>query len=186
MYLIGTNRTKFIRDKFFETSFDNKTVDKADFEKLTSSELHYLASIYNWDDDKDVLTWIANSTKCDKGTALLIFWRSEPDFYTRFDNEQEADYEADVYRLVRNIIDNFSSGFYKNSRISYDPNEDEHDVYYKDPKSKWQIPDELKRPIQGRKVYSMSDILGLVGHIATTIKNKSRRQIRRLKKKILK
>ncbi len=51
------------------------------FGKLNSTDQYYLAQHYNWDDGIEVLKWIIESRKCDKGTASLIFWASEPDWY---------------------------------------------------------------------------------------------------------
>jgi len=188
MFIIGTKKSKFIKDKFFEVSFRGGGDDKAsrdDFDKLTSSkDLHYLASIFNWDDDKDVLEWIINSPLCDKGTALLIFWRSQPDFYTRFDNEDEADYERETFRLVRNIVKNFHDGIYKKARIRFNPKSDEFDVNYVDSKAKWVIPDEMKKGIIGLPVISIEDTTNFVGLVTNAIWRDLKRSFRTVKKRV--
>jgi hypothetical protein len=163
MYIIGPSKTRFIKDNLFEVSFrgDSEAKPKREhFDKLTTSrELHYLASIYNWDDGTEVLEWVINSPLCDKGTALLIFWRSEPDFYTRFDNEEEAEYERDVYRLVKNIIRNIETNYYKRSRIRFNAKDPPYDTDYVDKRAKWEIPGFMKRSVFGLPVFSIEDRL---------------------------
>jgi hypothetical protein len=154
--VISKVRTQFLTDNFFEFSFDDREPDKDVFDQITSpSELHFIAETYNWDDGTEVLSWIINSTICDKATARLIFWRSQPDFYTAFLSEEEAGYEAQTYTLLRNIIDNFAMDFYKSERIAYDPRKDPgapSDINYRNAKEKWQIPLYLKAASEGIEI----------------------------------
>ena len=188
MYIIGTNKSKFIKDRFFEVSFRGDGDEKAnrgDFDKLKSSkELHYLASIFNWDDELDVLEWIINSPLCDKGTALLIFWRSQPDYYTRFDNEEEAEIAGEAFRLVRNIIKNFQDGFYQRARIRFNPKSDEFDINYVDPKAKWDIPEEMKKGVLGLPVISVEDTTEYTGAVMKAIWRELKTSFRRIKRRV--
>lgn len=91
--IILPHRIKLVEKHFFEFSFDSEDeeVPIPNFEifnELSSAEQYYLASIYNWDDGITILNWIIDSTKCDKGTAIMIFWMSEPDYY--FDHAEET------------------------------------------------------------------------------------------------
>jgi len=189
MYIISIKKSRFIKEKFFQTSFRGEGDEKADrreFDKQkTPAELHYLASIFNWDDDKDVLEWIVNNPLCDKGTAFLIFWRSQPDFYTRFENEDEAEYDRETFRLVRNVVLNFQNGFYKSARIKFNPNSDEFDVSYVDPKAKCVIPDEMKKRIIGLPVISIEDTTNFLGLIAKAMWRELKRRARRVRKKVV-
>lgn len=154
-YKVSEKRAKFLDENFFEFSFNEKTPDKSIFDAITEAvELHYIADKFNWDDGPEVLNWIVNSPICDKGTAKLIFWRAQPDHYTRFADPKEADHDADVYELLRDIIDNFENNFYKSERIFYDPRQDSaiSDVDYINPNTKWTIPEHLKTPSKGRTV----------------------------------
>ncbi|MCA6431233.1 MAG: DUF4274 domain-containing protein [Cytophagales bacterium] len=190
MYIIGTTKSKFIRNKFFEVSFrgdgDDKA-DRSDFEKLkTSAELHYLASIFNWDDDLNVLDWIISSPMCDKATALLIFWRAQPADYTEFENENEVEsFGVDAYRIVKKIINNVQTGFYKRSRIRFNPNSDEFDIHWINKKAKWTIPDQMKKGIIGLPVVSIEETTNVINLIATAIWGKLRRSFKRLKKRVM-
>ena len=156
---LSKQQTDFIKDNFFESSFAGQEPDRKSFKKIeTPSQLHYLAGIYNWDDGTEVLDWIISSPRCDKGTALLIFWRAEPDYYTKFDNELEADTDKEIYLLLRKIITNWQSGFYKKERFKFDPIAEGYNVDYRYPNEKWQIPDEMKKSTTGSSVYGLDDI----------------------------
>ena len=113
---------------------------------------------------------------------MLIFWRSQADFYTRFDNEDEAGYERETFRLVRNIVKNFQDGFYKTARIRFNTNSDEFDVNYVDPKAKWIIPDEMKKGIIGLPVISIEDTTNFARLITSAIWREIKRSLRKVKK----
>lgn len=153
--LLSQERKLLLQDKFFEFSFDDKEPDKSFFETIDNPlEYHYIATVYNWDDGTEVLTWIVNSPLCDAGTAKMIFWRSQPSYYTRFSTKEEARFDSDVFELLKNIIDNFQKGIYSNQNIAYDATEDPsaEETDYKDPNAKWVIPDFMKEPSTGIEV----------------------------------
>ena len=157
---LSKQQTDFIKDNFFELSFSGQEPDRKSFDKIeTPAQLHYLANIYNWDDGAEVLDWIISSPRCDKGTALLLFWSAEPDYYTKFDNKSEADSDQEIYLLLRKIIANWQSGFYKQERFKFDSIAEGYDVDYRYPDEKWMIPDEMKKPTSGGNVYGIDDIL---------------------------
>lgn len=152
-YTVSEDRISLLQEHFFEFSFENRKPDRAVFNTITNPvEYHLIAANYNWDDGSEVLSWIINSSLCDKGTVMMIFWRAQPDYYTRFSSIEEADYEAEVYTLLRNIIDNWDADFYQTSIISYDPRKDPvtpSNIDFRDLKEKWPIPKYLKEAIQG-------------------------------------
>lgn len=130
---LSKNKIKFIVDNFFERGDINLKF----FEKLKSKEeLHFLAEIYNWDYDITVLRKIIQSPYCDKGTALMLFWRACPEDILEFSNETKADYESDSYNLLQEIIEKYAKDEFKTNQISYDPREDNHnDVLNRKPKN---------------------------------------------------
>lgn len=75
--IVKPNRENFIKENFFELSFKDKKPEFEKFKTLNSTELHYLADIYNWDDDIEVLFWIINSDKCDKRNSFNDFLESD-------------------------------------------------------------------------------------------------------------
>ncbi len=152
-YNVSEERQTLLQEKFFEFSFDEREPDKEFFDSITNPvELHLIAGNYNWDDGAEVLTWIIDSPLCDKATAAMTFWHSQPSYYTQFDNEEEASWAGDVYTLLRKIIENFELNFYKTTLISYNPQTDPkaEGVEETEPKAKWSIPDYLKQPIIGQ------------------------------------
>lgn len=153
--LLSQERKFLLQDKFFEFSFNDKEPDQSFFETIDNSlEYHYITSIYNWDDGTEVLSWIINSSLCDSATAKMIFWRSQPSYYTRFSTKEEASFDGDVFELITKIIDNFRTGFYTNQNIAYDPTDDPsaEETDYKDPKAKWDIPEFMKERSTGVEV----------------------------------
>ncbi len=114
MKKLTKNKIKFIVDNFYEKS----TIDYKKLEKLKSAEeLHFLAKIYNWDFDLNVLRKIIQSPNCDKATALMIFWRACPEDILEFSNEEEAGYESESYNLIQEIIEKYlANKFEKNGR----------------------------------------------------------------------
>ena len=74
--IILPNKEKFITENFIEFSFNNEEENYLPnfnlFEKLNSADQYYLAENYNWDNGVEILKWIIESEKCDKGTAFSI------------------------------------------------------------------------------------------------------------------
>lgn len=151
-YTVSEARIALLQAHFFEFSFDGRVPDRAVFETITNPvEYHLIAANYNWDDGSQVLRWIVTSPLCERATAQLIFWRAQPAFYTRFTSAEEADYEAEVYTLLRTIMQQWEAGTYSSTLIAYDPRTDPmaEDITYHDPQEKWAIPSYLKQPIAG-------------------------------------
>ncbi|MGV8993476.1 MAG: DUF4274 domain-containing protein [Flavobacterium sp.] len=157
-------KEKFIQEKFIEFSFDNKDEDfKPDFEslkKLNSTDQYYLAENYNWDDGLEILKWIIESKKCDKGTASLIFWTAEPDFYFEKSEIEISNYEKGTFLLLKRIVEKFNNKEFKNSSLKYDPTNREKRIDYSKQNSEWNIPEELKKPTKGFSIIS----LGIIQH----------------------
>ncbi|RNI27876.1 DUF4274 domain-containing protein [Rufibacter immobilis] len=159
MFFISQSKCDLINANFIQSSIEDEKELFNSFKKLNSSaQLHYLADLFNWDEEKNVLEWIVDSPLCDYGTALLIFWRAQPDFYTQFANEAEAGYEKDTYNLLQKILGNYRNEKYREARIKYLPLEDGQDIENNYPDPKWEIPEEFKKGNHGRTVMSMEKI----------------------------
>lgn len=152
VHSISQKRADFLEENFFELSSHDREPDRALFDSITDpAELHYLADIYNWDDGAEVLGWIVDSPYCDRGTAALVFWRSQPDFYTEYALESEMSLPDGVLPLLQRIMLNWEQGFYARKQIAYNRSEDpaaEKD-YGNNPRRKWQIPAYLMEPTAG-------------------------------------
>ena len=153
---ISKERADFLTEQFYELSFDDRLPDRKLFNTIQKpEELHFLADQHNWDDGVELLEWIIDSEFCDEATARLIFWRSQPEFYTEFIAEKEAGSFADVYLLLRKIVKNVESGVYKKRELEFNPLTDvgsPSDIHYRNPKEKWPIPDTMKLPVKGMDV----------------------------------
>lgn len=182
MKILTKKQTDYINEHFFEFGFEDEEVEPTyeQFKKIeTPARLHYLASIYNWDDGGKVLEWIVNSKKCAKATALLLFWRSEPDYYTRFETEEEAADDLEIWKVVRTILKNYQTGFYQHRGIGFNPSDDGADVNYVDTNAKWKIPESIKRSVSGGQVIALADIYEAIGY---WWKNRQKRRRRRKKR----
>jgi len=151
-YIVSAERIALLQTHFFEFSFDGRAPDRAFFEAISNPvEYHLIAASYNWDDEPEVLRWTVTSPLCNRATAQLIFWRAQPTFYTQFTSAEEADYEAEVYTLLRTIMQQWEAGTYSSTLIAYDPRTDSmaEGLNYYDPQEKWAIPSYLRQPTVG-------------------------------------
>lgn len=158
--IIRPHKILLIKKNFIEFSFDeNEDNDEEilpDFEKfktLNSAEQYYLAENYNWDDGIIVLDWIIDSPKCDKGTASLIFWKAEPDFYFDYTAETIEDYEKPVWNLLQKIVKKFNQNGFLKSRLKFDPKAEGYKTDWKTELGIWELPSELKAETKGKKPF---------------------------------
>lgn len=153
--IILPNRTTFIKDHFFEFSFNEDGSDEEvepDFEAfqtLNSAEQYYLADLYNWDDGVQVLDWIVDSPRCDKGTAVMIFWKAEPDFYFDYTEETIGEWEKDVWMLLQKILKKIRSGAFARSRFAFNPAKRGYKTDWPSATGIWALPDDLKKGTRG-------------------------------------
>ena len=87
---------------------------------------------------------------CDRGTALLIYWRGAPGFYARCADRSETRNpdQADHFDLLREIEQRVIAGHFHTHRFSYDPKNDrDRDLttQYDRSKQKRIIPPEMFR-----------------------------------------
>ncbi len=158
--IILPTREKYILDNFIELSVQEKQVDITLFKKLSSIEQYYLADKYNWDDGDEILNLIIDSEKCDKGTASLIFWRAEPDFYLRYTNKTIASYEIKTFELLQKIVSKFNNNSFKQSRLKFDPTLKSHCIDWEKTYEGWgKMPSELKSPTKGFVPFYLSRII---------------------------
>ena len=157
--IVLPNREEFIKDNFFELSFKNQTPNYEIFKTLNSTELHFLADIYNWDDGIEVLDWILDSNKCDKGTASMIFWRSSPDYYFEKPENEIEEHEKETFNLLKKIIQKFKDNKFRRSSLKYNPNEDFDIEYYQESIKNWKIPQEITKSTNGIKAIYLGTYL---------------------------
>jgi hypothetical protein len=154
--IILPNRVKLIEKHFFEFSFDSKEGDDPIpdfkiFKKLSSAEQYYLASIYNWDDGITVLNWIIDSPKCDKGTATMIFWMAEPDYYFDYSEATIGEYDKDVFDLLQKILVKIKNKEFKRSRFGFNPKQNKYKTDWETASGIWRLPKDLTKGTLGIK-----------------------------------
>lgn len=155
--IISPKRVKFIRDNFFEFSFVDEDSDEEvipDFEAfqtLSSAEQYFLATEYNWDDGTVVLNWIIDSQICDKGTAIMIFWMADPDYYFDYTEEIIDDWAKDVWKLLQKIIKKIYNGEFTKSTYGFNPTKNGYKTEWESAIGIWKLPNDLKNGNKGMK-----------------------------------
>lgn len=122
----------------------------------TSGKIHEAAKRYNWDDGYTTLRKIIKNKNTDKGTALLLFWLGGPGFMYQYKDESEVEsYQLESYQFLTELEKLYTSGFYKNCSILFNPNWDRttvsskgHDwtAEYEDITLKREIPASMMEP----------------------------------------
>lgn len=140
---ISKQREKYIYDNFFENP-------EPDFQKLvmlkTPEELHYLATIMNWDFQFPIIRWISEQPVCSKATALMIFWQAQPtDFLCYSLKTKSINNDIGIFELKKNIMLKFQQNLYIEADIHYDP---KNDMPIDD-----DIPEFMKNPTSGEESY---------------------------------
>jgi len=159
--IVRPNKILLIKKNFIEFSFDGdfendeETIPDFDkFKSLNSAEQYFLADNYNWDDGAIVLKWIVESQKCDKGTACMIFWRAEPDYYFGFTADTIDEYEKDVWELLQKIVERFKADDFSQSKFGFIPTKEGYKTDWQTELDIWELPTELKDGINGKKPFA--------------------------------
>jgi|GEM_PF-5155272 len=154
------NELKKIIDTYKERilEFEDETNAKNDWE-----EIHYALANYNFDDGIDFPKALVYHPDCDKGTALMLFWRFSPDYYTQFDRnnpESLPHCSQETFLLLIKLLENYESGFYKKESICFDPSDDFGHNWLSElikKKREWEISEIMKNPTSGKKIMSEMD-----------------------------
>ena len=100
---------------------------EADTTGAWRARAHRTAKNFNWDYGCDKLREIVRR-RCDLGTALLIYWRGQPDFYRRARRRSDLTVGREVFDLLVEIERNVAAGFYTHRSIPFNPFDDDgHD-----------------------------------------------------------
>src|SRR5690606_37808605 len=134
-------------------------------------------------DGIEILKWIIESKKCDKGTASLIFWTSEPDYYFEKSESEISDYEKDTFSLLQRIVEKFNNKEFNKSNLKYNPTEREKRIDWSKQNLEWNIPEELKKPTKGFSIISLGIIQQKIWQYQRQRKEAKRAEIRLKRKK---
>ncbi|MCP3921450.1 MAG: DUF4274 domain-containing protein [Desulfobacterales bacterium] len=104
----------------------NKYYDEGDEGEFdTPGKMHEAAKRYNWDNGFGSLRKIINNKSCDKGTALLLFWLGAPGYMYQYKDKSEVPSHAlENYEFLIKLEELYTSGFYENANILFNPNWD--------------------------------------------------------------
>lgn len=120
-----------------EAGHADPSVDAIPLNKMTPWQMHEYADSFNWDDTLGPLRRIIRHPKCDLGTALLIFWRAEPQchYEEMYNGSRDfIEFNGAAYYLLREILAKVQRKHYKRSEMPYDPRNDMgHDNTDQDP-----------------------------------------------------
>ena len=147
--IIPSDRVELIREHFFEFSFkddesdENPIPDFEIFKSLSAGEQYLLASEYNWDDGVIVLDWIIDSPKCDMGTAIMIFWMAEPDYYFDYTIDSVDEWAKDVWELLQKIITKMRNEEFVESKFEFNPSKNGYQTKWESAKGIWTLPSVL-------------------------------------------
>lgn len=170
--IITPSRERYLKDHFFELSFDEKEPDFELFNTLNSKEQYFVAANHNWDNGVHLLHWIINSPKCDKGTASLIFWNAEPDYYLDKSPEKMDEDEKNIHNLLQKIIRKFNQQEFKRGMLKFDPGSrvENFDGNLE------ALPKALTKPTFGYTPYLLSNLSYLINHIKRQLSPKQRKR----------
>ena len=97
-------------------------------ENRNAEELHAFASTWNWDKGTWALQEILDNPACEAATALLIYWRSGPEFLRQYADRDAiaADPHAlanllDDFDFQKKIEDRYVAREFPVGSLSYDP-----------------------------------------------------------------
>ncbi len=114
---------------------------------------------YNWDDGFEWLYEVVQSKYCDKGTALMIYWLSRPEWCSQYASESDVKpWDEDNYKFVR-----FVEKIYPTislEHIIYDPYKDEQvGLYAGDFEVKTPLPELMYQKTTGNIHYKSLNLI---------------------------
>jgi hypothetical protein len=156
-YTITAGRREFIESRFFQWWLhqpEDYYPSRTDFLELQHpAELHYLAHIYNWDNDATVLKWVLESPHCSRATANLIFWRSLPSYFEESDFSEPSTcppYCEAGFALIPMVLQRYRKGDFSRIEIAFDPEPEMEDI--DDEPAHWEVPEGVFDEIQGLEI----------------------------------
>lgn len=133
MFLILEIRNSYHQNQKMEEVFNKKNKNRVlkavngemSYQKLTAAEWHQFVQNWNYDDGIEPFEWIIKQKTLDKGTVLCLYWLLQPDYFCRFKSEDEAreDLYFGQYKLLKEIEERYTTGFYQDENFSFDPKE---------------------------------------------------------------
>jgi hypothetical protein len=133
-------------------------------------QLHYLPQIVNWDSGwtSEIVNWILEHSLCDAGTALLIYWLNDPQFFKKHERAGTLPkWAAEGYALHKKCETLYMSGRFSSGLVRYNPrNGGDLPVQpERDSAEDLLIPQALKTPSPGEDIMEYSKLREASGAI---------------------
>lgn len=117
---------------------------------MNSQELHHYVMTTLWDQEGAHIQAVLNSSQCDRGTALLVYWHSAPFAFANYGSTTEVDdVSKPAYMFITKLERRLVTGHYKRNKIRFNPQNDRGTDWTRDnyhlPKNR-NIPRELFDP----------------------------------------
>jgi len=95
----------------------------SEFSKLvTKEELHELAENINWDGGYFDLEQVIKHPVLDRGTALLLYWYGEPQYFTKYSKAEEVEEcNRETYIFIKKLEKMLMENKFKTNEIAFDP-----------------------------------------------------------------
>ncbi|MDO5691464.1 MAG: DUF4274 domain-containing protein [Pseudomonadota bacterium] len=117
---------------------------------LSPEELESLVLEYNWDDGYALPTQILMLPRCDRRTALRMYWRGGAQWYRQFSRREEVPLEPEGWDLCLKVEDMIARGSFQARLAPFDPRDDDgsdHTADYLEHPSKRTIPADMYGPL---------------------------------------
>jgi hypothetical protein len=94
-------------------------------------ELHAFADTWNWDKGRWALQEILDNPACEAATALLIYWRSRPEYYLQYADRDAivanplASHALDGFDFMTKLEARYVAGDFPVGSVSFDPSNDD-------------------------------------------------------------
>ena len=127
-------RVRYLAEDEWSGDSKDEAAQWADFDRvlatMTAEELHAFVQEMNWDGGgADRLTRVLAHPRCDRGTALMIYWLAQPTFYLPYETRDRVRDELwpsalKDYDMLRDIERRFADGGFASADIAFNPADD--------------------------------------------------------------
>jgi Domain of unknown function (DUF4274) len=122
----------------------------------TPEEVHAFVNLWNWDLGCQELSDILDGSYCDRGTALMMYWRGGAGFYRQYSSIEEVPGHAqEGYEFILKVRKALEENDFSSEQFTF---ETQYELnQYDDVDQKWDHPESAKIPVIGEDVESESD-----------------------------
>jgi hypothetical protein len=131
-------RVRYLAEDEWGGESADEAAQWADFDRvlaqMSAEELHAFVDEMNWDGGgADRLTRVLAHPLCDRGTALMIYWRAQPRFFIKYVTRERVRDELwpsalEDYDMLRDVERRFESDGFATADIPFNPANDKgHD-----------------------------------------------------------